>query len=126
MATKSINVVIPQPVWEALEQYIETGPVGYETAASDGIDITIGSLIKYIMTAYGETLADNPNDLVIQNLWDTLEEERPTNRQKSIRTASAKLLDATASERTQFLISGIVNLMIPIPGVFDGYRLIKS
>lgn len=124
MTTKSINIVIPQPVWVALEQYIETGPVGYETAASDGIDITIGSLIKYIMTAYGETLADNPNDLVIQDLWDVLSEDNASNRQKSVRTASEKLINATTSERTQFLISGIVNLMIPIPGIFDGYRVL--
>ena len=126
-ASKSINLVVPVPVWNGLVDYQRTGPLGYETVVpADGVEISIGTLIKYLITAYGELPKGQPSDLQITDVCDIIEELELGNKQVSVRTNNHKLLDATTHERTVYLISAMVNCSIPIPDVFDGYYPIDN
>lgn len=123
-ATDAINISIPKLVWDGLVNYKDKGPLGYESVVTDGIDIAMSALIKYIATAYGELPDENSDDLLVQDVMDVLSEFNYKSRQIVIRTSNQKLIRATAKQRTLYLISGMVNAAIPIPDVFDGYYVI--
>lgn len=124
MATSAINISIPIPCWNGLQQYKEKGPLGYETVVTSGVDIAMSALIKYIATAFGELPKGESSDLLVRDVCDIISELNLRSRQIVIRTDNPKLLEATAKERTMFLVSGMVNASIPIPQVFDGYYTI--
>lgn len=128
MATKQINISLPDIVLSSIDDFLTYGdgwdiePHKYNVqhGAKTVVDITKTACIKFLYSAYGDKETD-----VAEYIYDSITENDEPTTFISIRTNNPELI-ANHTDAAYAIVKAMVWMGIPITDYFDGRQVIED